>query len=343
MELALLGGGAAGNDPDDLDQPLVFAEQGADALQRAAHLDVEVLLGGRCHVVGVRVEGPGHRVEIAVVVVLPALLHQPGEGAMGARADLLDRLRDFLPMPGRGNVDDGLRVVLAFGVEGVEIAVENLHFQRQPPPFPQRRRIGRVVELLRFHLEVLLPLPVEAGVEDRVHHPLDHADTVVEQLPAGIGQDELAPFEFIVDMGGKGSELLHVGLEEKALARVELAQIEVEHLARQIVVQRRVAEMLGWQLLAEDEGDQPVAVRIEFGWWSGLGQAAASGRQQERAGQDKAEDRTTHESLNRVEERDGCGPPEMVAGDGTGPGRTQAPRICDRDAAGHRAGTPWHR
>ena len=94
-----------------------------------------------------------------------------------------------------------------------------------------------------------------------------------------------------------------------------------------LVAQRLVAEVLGRQLLAEDKGDQPVAVGVELGRRGGFGLAAVTGGQQERAGENKAEERTTHGCLNR-KGKDGRGPSPVVADAGSTAGRSGAGGAC---------------
>ena len=85
-------------------------------------------------------------------------------------------------------------------------------------------------------------------------------------------------------MGGKGIELLDIGLEEKPFSWVKLPQIQVKSLAGEVVVQEFVAEMLGRELLAQHQGDQLVTIGVEFFGSRLLGQAIRSQEQQEQDG-----------------------------------------------------------
>ena len=60
----LSGRSASRNDPHYLDKSILFSKECADALETAAHMDVEVLLAWSWgHIVGVRIEGAGNCVE----------------------------------------------------------------------------------------------------------------------------------------------------------------------------------------------------------------------------------------------------------------------------------------
>ena len=69
--------GTSGNNPDYFDIAILFTQQCPDTLKTAAHMDIEIFLAIRGHVIGVRIEGTGNRIEKAIIVILQGFLMQP--------------------------------------------------------------------------------------------------------------------------------------------------------------------------------------------------------------------------------------------------------------------------
>ena len=164
-------------------------------------------------------------------MVLAGLLQQPAQGSMRSGPDFFDRLVQFFFVLRKTHILYLIRVLLAQGIQSVEIAVEHLHFQSESPPFPELLLVFRIGKFFSISLEVFLFFKIKALIEDRIDELLHLADTIIEQLHAGIGQNYLAALQFIVDMGCKGIELLDVSLQEKPFSRVQLAKIQIENLA----------------------------------------------------------------------------------------------------------------
>ena len=118
LEFALDGRRAAGDEFDDLRVPVLAAQHRADADERQAHVDGEILHLARTHVLAVRIVRERQRVEEILRLVLLGLLVQgaqetvvpladdglgPGEVWLGLVGSLHGRAGDGL---GRGRVDD---------------------------------------------------------------------------------------------------------------------------------------------------------------------------------------------------------------------------------------------
>jgi hypothetical protein len=130
VQLALAGRGTTGNDADHLDIAVFLAQCSADAFQRTAHADVEVLLLCRRKVAGMGIESPRYGVEIAIIMVLDGFLENP-------REELLAAFQRFLP-----RFDQQLSLFFlvrgaGFVLQQVQVAVENLVFEHLTPAFPQ--------------------------------------------------------------------------------------------------------------------------------------------------------------------------------------------------------------
>jgi hypothetical protein len=218
FEVALSPAGAAGDDADDLDVVLFDAEDGADAFEFSAHLDVEVFFfGGREPLaVGVKLgdEGAEEGVEVlgvslgvkareACVIVFGELLACAGfevlvgvgVGGAGLGAELVGLLEAL-------HAFEGLE--LEDHAPGSASAASSLHQGRLSPSVS---RDSSWVQSKGFVRRSLMMSRTARGA-------------LLEEVAAGACEVEVAVVELIVEEALPGAEGLEVGFEEEELRGV---------------------------------------------------------------------------------------------------------------------------
>ena len=231
-------------------------------------MNIKILFGGRGHIICVRVKGSGNRVKITVIVLLPGDLKEPMQIIMGSLANLSHALVPDLP------VHDLYRIgqlwftfffqLLIFFLNFTQVAVKDLEFQGTAPAIFQLGLVGGRIQFFGISFQIILAIRVKPGVHDLIHQPLDFFDSIIKNAHPGIGQDDPASTDLVINMICKGAKLVHIGLEEKTLPRVQLAQVKIIGRPGQLIVQSFVTKMLGWQLVPQHIGDKTVATGIKF-------------------------------------------------------------------------------
>ena len=218
-QLPLFGGRAAGHQAHHLGVAVLVLQHRADAFQRTAHADVEVLGIMRREIVGVRIKGLGEGVHVGLEHVLGGVLTNPAELAFIAVGQ---PFADFL---------------VAGAVEA--------HGQHRVAQLAAPDRVQGVLVLgpVRFaavhqHLAVTVEVPVlEAafqGGEDLGEAVFQTALEAVEDGVTGL-QDAVA--QLVVELIAVGLEVVHVLLGEIQPVGVKILQILLKHLRGKRVVE----------------------------------------------------------------------------------------------------------
>ncbi len=265
FQLSLAGGGAAGDDLDHLDVAVLFAQGGADPFERAAHADIEILLRLGRQVDGVRVKGPGDRVEVRVEVVLLGVLHQAGEKVLVAFQDFFPR--HLLAFGQCARFDPVLLVVgvrLLFLLQ-LEIAVQDLVLEPLAPAFAQVLFGGGKIDLFRIGFVGLVDGKVEVPAEDVFHQ----AAGLFEAVPDDFGRDQrqadAARLQLIVNPVPVRFEDDDVRLQQKTLLAVEGFQVEAESGLGERIIDAFVAVVIARQAFLEHVAEElgPARVVVE--------------------------------------------------------------------------------
>ncbi len=277
FELLLAPGSAARNNADDLDESVFFTQDRANALQGAGHAEVEILLGFRLEVFGMRIVGIADRIEvrgnpIQVVFLEHALeqaTHAAGHIFLGFlllvfRRRSLDEgrglgLRQDLGLAlFRKDLDLFLRVLLALillfflGLLDVLDMGQDLVFEQARPALFQF--ILGLAEglLLRIEREGIVHIEIDISVEDGQGHHLGFRDTPAQERGRGVEEGAGAEVEFIVDIGLEAGQTVHVFLEQEALLGIQPLDRQGINLLREGIIQLGRIIVPGAQALDHD-------------------------------------------------------------------------------------------
>ena len=255
LELAVHRRRAAGHQLDDLAVFVFLAEHRADADERKAHLDGEIVHLARTHVLAVRIVGEGQRVEEILGFVLLRLLVQGAEQAVVTLGDDVLRLVERLVGEALGEqfvldavVPDAVGVGLVLGPGGFLAGKLD-------------GAVAREIELLGF--EHLLDLGHAALHALEVH--------VVDRVGGLEVRVEKALVERVVVLLVEPIDVL---LGEEELVVIQRVDVELEQAVAHLVVERvaGVVELL--ERLGDGQADGARRGRV-------IGGAAGGERQGE--------------------------------------------------------------
>ena len=217
VDLAGLGGRAAGHHLAHHGVLVLVLQHRTDALQRELHGDVEVLRRARTEVVGVRVGGLGVGVHEGVERILRVQLVDAVKVALVA---LVQRLADVLR-------------VLAGQLQAQPVVLHAL-----APHRVQRLLVGRPLGVLAIELVVLGLVEVEALLEQLLGVVPALGGALDVQIEDGERTGQVLVPDRVVELVAQAGEPVDVGLGEVQLVAVQVLQVGVEDLLRHRVVQR---------------------------------------------------------------------------------------------------------
>ena len=240
-----------------LDVFVVALQDGADAFQRQAHVDVEVFRIVRRQIGGVRVVGGGEGIDVGLEHVLAT-------GLLEARQLVLVAL--------------GQQLLDVLGFLAGDLQAQHFVFDTLAPQFVEFGAVFGPGRFLAIDLQLLVDSEVDlvdalAQLGQRVVQALFHAG----QMAAIDGEPwlEVATFQQIIEFAAPLIEFGDVAGSEIAARWIEQLQVVVIDLNRAFVVQRRlVVVMAAQQLHYVEAGDHLLAIRLQIvptGRCGGLG------------------------------------------------------------------------
>lgn len=190
-----------------------------------------------------------------------------------------------------------LSLLLVF--KGLKKTVQHLHLQRKPPALTQGILIGNKVQFFGISLQTLLQVEIKTRIKNGINDGVYLTDACIQKASAQVGQADIAAFELVINTFFKATQTLHIGLQQKAFAGVELAQIEIVDLEGKFVVDALMAKMARRQLLADHVCNELIALEIKgFGYRFG---ASWSRRNKKNSSQYKR-CKTTHDNLSKSQQ-----------------------------------------
>src|SRR5690554_3890120 len=235
LELALFGRRPAGHQADNLGVLVVRLEHRADPFQRKAHVDIEVFRGARREVSRVGVPHTGKRVHVSLEGVLTA-------GLIGA-FELA-----FVP---------AAQVVL-YGVIvcTVQALRQNRVLDAFDPELIQGCFVGLPGRFRTIYTDLVVGLEVElvnALVDNPEGKLQAFGDALLDQIVNIKARLELAGLEGRSKSATQRTQRINILLSEVNTLAVEVVQVGIKDITRELIADAQVAEMGELQLTGDED------------------------------------------------------------------------------------------